>query len=124
MQVLLGDKEFRLSEHATASCGYFKDIKEDKVDLTELGAKENITTEELEEFVRLLNDKPFDLSPQRLAFFASYFCCEKAAKCLVERKDFQDVDWKLKFLKQNPCAQFMVKNLALALVPQVVSRRR
>jgi len=123
MQVILNGQVYSLSEQALASCPYFRDLEEKTVDITELAIKQNITSDEFGEFVRLLHDKSYDLTPERLSFYASYFFCEKAARRLLERGDKGDLKWQLDFFKRNPSAQFMIPSIAQAALPQIVSGR-
>ena len=120
MQVILGNKTFDLTEDQVQSCGYFQNLKEKVVCLTELIEQQNITEEEFGEFLRLLNDKPHNLSPERLAFYSDYFFCKKAAESLMKDPKFQDLEWKIQFIQKNPSAVIFIPATAEALIPLLV----
>jgi len=120
MQVILGNKVFDLTKDQVESCGYFQNLKENVVCLTELIEQQNITEEEFGEFLRLLNDKPHDLSPDRLAFYSDYFFCKKAAESLMKDPKFQDLEWKIQFIQKNPSAVIFIPATAEALIPLLV----
>lgn len=122
MEVILNNHTFLLTEHQVSCCKYFQDLKETKIDLTELTlGKAKITADEFREFGRLLDDRSHDLPPERLAFFATYFFCDKAAKELVKDKKFKDLDWRLEFIRNSPISEFLIPDTAEALIPFLVA---
>ena len=123
MEVRLGSKSYHLNQEQRSQCGYFDDIKESCVDLTVEFNRNNISVEDMDEFVRLLEKKPNMLTFEKLAFFAMYFFCKPAEDYFLQRCP-QDLEWKLRYLEKNPTCEFLVPAVAQALFPAVIMGER
>lgn len=120
MKVRYKGREWRISTAAKQNSPYLAAICEDDCEIPELehAAGKSLTVEDFAYFVDFLENRPYYLTLETLAFLASYFGCGDRAETRIKRMLLTlDFTQRLEFRLSCPHSAFMDDQLSIELLP-------